>query len=293
MASVAATERSQPSAERRTAALVTWGAALLGSSLPYILLKELLHVDAPWWRVPAILAVLLASAAWPAARATRPYVFLTAALVVGYAIKDLIQAASAFVAWSATASDGQRLLVDPFLELIPVAAAALASLRLPRRQLYLVRGDLSRRISIGAIELSWRWATPLVAAIVAGPLLVQLSYTVQPDPTRFDRAAAAVPVAVLFAVVNAAGEEFRFRAAPLARLVPLLGPWHALLVTSVVFGVGHFYGHPSGPTGVALAVVAGLFFGIPMLATRGFLASWLIHAIQDVLIFVAVVMGEP
>jgi len=30
-----------------------------------------------------------------------------------------------------------------------------------------------------------------------------------------------------------------------------------------------------------------------MVATRGFLASWLIHGVQDVLIFVAVVMGEP
>ena len=73
----------------------------------------------------------------------------------------------------------------------------------------------------------------------------------------------------------------------------VLGPWHALLVTSVVFGAGHFYGHPSGPTGATLAVIAGLLFGIPMLATRGFLASWLIHAAQDVLIFAAVVMGEP
>ena len=252
-----------------------------------------MHLDAPGWLLVAEILVLLAIAALPVARLARPYVLLMAALVVGKAIKDLIQATSPFLAWSAMASDDERLFVDPFLELIPVATVALASIGLTRRQLYLVRGDLSRRITIGAMTLSWRSATPLFAAIVAGPLLVQLWYSVRPDPAAFDRAAAALPVAVLFAVVNAAGEEFRFRAAPLARLVPLLGPWHALLLTSVVFGVGHFYGHPSGPTGAALALVAGLFFGIPMLATRGFLASWLIHVIQDVLIFVAVVMGEP
>jgi hypothetical protein len=39
-------------------------------------------------------------------------------------------------------------------------------------------------------------------------------------------------------------------------------------------------------------VIAGLLFGIPMLATRGFVASWIIHGVQDVLIFAAVVMGE-
>jgi membrane protease YdiL (CAAX protease family) len=215
-----------------------------------------------------------------------------AALVVGKEIKDLAQSTSAFVAWSATASEHERLFVDPFLELIPVATVALASVGLTRRQLYLERGDLLRRLTIGPLALRWRWATPLFAAIVAGPLLVQLSYSVRPDPAAFDRGIVALPAAVLFAVVNAAGEEFRFRAAPLARLVPLLGPLHALVVTSAVFGAGHFYGHPSGPTGAALAVIAGLLFGIPMLATRGFLASWLIHGVQDVLIFVAVVMGE-
>src|SRR5439155_12539280 len=148
---------------------VTVSAAMLSSALPYIFVKELFHLAAPWWLSPAILAALLAAAAWPAARAARPYILLMAALVVGQAIKDLIQTTSAFTAWSATASDEQRLFVDPFLELIPVALVALASVGLPRRQLYLVPGDLSRRISIGALALSWRWATPLFAAIVAGP----------------------------------------------------------------------------------------------------------------------------
>jgi membrane protease YdiL (CAAX protease family) len=272
--------------------LAIWAAALLGSALPYILLRELARIDAPWWLLPGEFVALLAIATWPAARPARPYVLLVAAFVVGKEIKDLMEATAFFVGWSASASDHERLFVDPFLQLFPVAAVALASVGLTRRQLYLVPGDVSRRITVRGMSLSWRSATPLFAAIVAGPLLVQLSYSVRPDPAALDRGVAALPAAALFAVVNAAGEEFRFRAAPLARLLPLLGPWHALLVTSVVFGVGHFYGHPSGASGAALAVIAGLLFGIPMLATRGFVASWIIHGVQDVLIFAAVVMGE-
>jgi len=250
------------------------------------------HLDAPGWLLVAEILVLLAIAALPVARLARPYVLLMAALVVGKEIKDLAQATPAFIAWSSAASEHERLFVDPFLELIPVATVAATCVGLTREQLYLVPGDLSRRLSVGPLALSWRWAIPLVAALVAGPLLVQLAFSVRPDPSAFDRALAFLPAALVFAVVNAAGEEFRFRAAPLARLVPVLGPWHALLVTSVVFGSGHFYGHPSGPTGASLAVVAGLLFGIPMLATRGFRASWIIHGVQDVLIFAAVVMGE-
>src|SRR5712692_2250922 len=157
----ARTETSPPSVERRAAALAIWSAALLGSALPYILLKERLGLDAPWWLLPAVFVVLIAIAALPAARVARPYVLLIAALVVGKEMKDLVQTTSVFVAWSATASDHDRLFVDPFLELIPVTTVALASIRLTRQQLYLARGDLSRRMAIGPMAVSWRWATPL------------------------------------------------------------------------------------------------------------------------------------
>src|SRR5438309_7348482 len=107
----ARTETSRPSAERRAAALVAWSAALLGSALPYIFFKELLHRDAPWWLLPGILVLLLAIAALPAAHPVRSYVLLMASLVVGKEIKDLVEATGPFDAWSTTASDHERLFV--------------------------------------------------------------------------------------------------------------------------------------------------------------------------------------
>ena len=132
---------------------------------------------------------------------------------------------------------------------------------------------------------------PIAALVFAGPLALQLSVTVRPHAELFGRALTALPEALAFAAFNAAQEEFRFRAVFLARLVPLLGAGRATLMTSVMFGIGHWFGHPSGPSGVVLAFVAGWVLARSMVKTRGSLWAWAVHAAEDFLIYGALVMA--
>ncbi len=99
-------------------------------------------------------------------------------------------------------------------------------------------------------------------------------------------------MALVFAAVNAAQEEFRFRAALLARLLPVVGTTHALPVTSLLFGLEHWFGHPSGPSGVLLAGLAGYMWGKSMVETGGSAWAWLIHGFQDVVIFALLIMAN-
>jgi membrane protease YdiL (CAAX protease family) len=85
--------------------------------------------------------------------------------------------------------------------------------------------------------------------------------------------------------VNAAQEEVRFRAVPLALSVPIVGGERGIWMTATAFGLAHWFGHPHGPSGVALTLVAGLVLAKAMLETRGLVWPWAIHAVQDVLIF--------
>jgi membrane protease YdiL (CAAX protease family) len=78
----------------------------------------------------------------------------------------------------------------------------------------------------------------------------------------------------------------------IARIRTLLGPGQALLLTSALFGLGHWFGHPSGPSGVLMAGIAGWFWGKSMIETKGFFWAWVIHAIQDVVIVAFVVMAS-
>jgi membrane protease YdiL (CAAX protease family) len=90
-----------------------------------------------------------------------------------------------------------------------------------------------------------------------------------------------IPVAIIIATLNAFIEEFTLRAAPLSVLWERIGKEQALLLTTVYFALGHFYGYPSGVIGILLAGFLGYFLGKSLLETRGFFWSWLIHFLPD------------
>jgi hypothetical protein len=69
-----------------------------------------------------------------------------------------------------------------------------------------------------------------------------------------------------------------------------VGERQALLITTAFFGLGHFYGIPNGVLDVALSGFLGWFLGKSILETRGFFWGWLIHFLQDVIIFTFLAM---
>ncbi len=101
-----------------------------------------------------------------------------------------------------------------------------------------------------------------------------------------------LPVSIAIAAMNAFNEEFTLRAAPLSELAPAVGKGQALLLTTALFGLGHYYGIPSGVVGVALSGFLGWFLGKSMLETRGFVWAWLIHFVMDVFIFTSLAMAS-
>ncbi|HKL12543.1 MAG TPA: CPBP family glutamic-type intramembrane protease, partial [Halanaerobiales bacterium] len=59
----------------------------------------------------------------------------------------------------------------------------------------------------------------------------------------------------------------------------------SLYLTSLFFGIAHFYGVPYGVVGVIMATFLGYIIGKSMLETRGFFWAFIIHMILDILIF--------
>lgn len=98
---------------------------------------------------------------------------------------------------------------------------------------------------------------------------------------------AAVPAALALAAVNAANEEFQTRNSVIAVLEPLGGGTQAAAVSAFLFGSWHFAGVPGGVLGAAMAGFAGYLWARSMVETRGMLLAWGVHALQDVVIFTA------
>jgi ABC-type antimicrobial peptide transport system permease subunit len=57
------------------------------------------------------------------------------------------------------------------------------------------------------------------------------------------------------------------------------------LITTIFFGLGHFYGVPSGVLGVILSSFLGWFLGKSLFETKGFFWAWLCHFSSDIFIF--------
>ena len=94
-----------------------------------------------------------------------------------------------------------------------------------------------------------------------------------------------VPIAIIVAAMNGFNEEFSLRAAPLGELEPEMGKSDSLIATATYFGLGHYYGVPSGILGVILSAFLGWFLGKSMLETKGFFVAWLVHFLTDIPIF--------
>jgi membrane protease YdiL (CAAX protease family) len=65
----------------------------------------------------------------------------------------------------------------------------------------------------------------------------------------------------------------------------VIGIRQAMLATGLLFGLAHYYGNPPGASGVLLATFLGVFIAKSMIETGGSKWAWIIHWLQDMVIF--------
>jgi membrane protease YdiL (CAAX protease family) len=198
------------------------------------------------------------------------------------------------VGWFSPASRAQRMFIGVFLTLIPAALMALTLMRsgISRHDLYLTKGDLAAPATLPIVRgARWNVIAPWLLILISGGLITQL--WIISNASRHLRPSVllvGLPAAVVFAAVNASCEEFRFRCVLLARGTRCIGAAHAVAATSLLFGLAHFFGHPAGFTGVVMAAFFAWVLARSMLDTRGWRWAWLLHFMQDVIIFLMVLM---
>ncbi|MBA3531698.1 MAG: CPBP family intramembrane metalloprotease [Ardenticatenales bacterium] len=283
---------------------LVWGAMLIASQLPIILFRLSTGADAApaWliWARVAVLGLLLAlTFVLPRVRDLRGYLLALIAFLVGWeVITPAILHHPAVERYSEEASIGARILLT---RTVPVVGVALMALTLwgsgiTRRDLFLVRGDVSAPARatplLGIREgSSWMQVGMTFLLILSSVLALFFALTLRPSLTALPTLLLALPGILLASAINSANEEFQFRSIFFARLIPVLGAQETLWLTAVLFGLGHFYGQPSGAVGVLLTGFAGWFWGKSMLETRGFFWAWFIHMVQDVIILSFLVLA--
>ncbi len=138
--------------------------------------------------------------------------------------------------------------------------------------------------------------TPLAAAIglslITTFVLLVYQFAVRPDASTVS---ASLPHSVFgsvliawigFSVINATLEEVAFRGILFGAAANAWNVTTALLVTSVLFAVGHLGGYPPGLKGVLLAGFYGLALGYLRLWAGGLALPILCHICADATVFV-------
>ncbi len=286
-----------------TLTLLAWAAMLLASSLVPILWRELAAGEPYWWSWVQS-TVLLAFFALTFIRANLKPLrgFILILLVIfflGYGnpplswgLIPLVRSSPLWVNWTSQAPWALSNIALHLFRLTPalVILAFLLLMGLRRKDLFLVKGKInapvepSRLLGMKKPE-PWTRIGSIFAIVFTVVTFAFLMLSWRPSLDAFVKVLPLIPVSLFIAVVNAFNEEFTFRAAPLSKLVPVIGKQQALMITAVYFGLGHFYGVPNNVPGVLMSAFLGWFLGKSLLETKGFFWAWLIHFLPDAFIF--------
>jgi membrane protease YdiL (CAAX protease family) len=282
---------------------VAWLTTLaLGSITPEIVLRARRKSGGSdrtllFFQIGGLVVLLALTWALPTITPLRGFVWALLAIQVGYQISFAVQGSRAWGSATGGMPRGAAFIAAEMLKTIPTAALALSLVGsgLGLRDVFVVPGDIhaiSQPTLVTGL-MPWTRLGPILAVVIALPLALYVGLTRGSDPALLRKAASLTPLILFGSALNAFNEEFIFRAVLLARLSPAVGPAQSLWLTSVRFGVGHWFGNPSGPFGATMATLVGWFWGKSILETRGLFWAWVTHAIQDVVIYSLIAMQAP
>jgi membrane protease YdiL (CAAX protease family) len=281
--------------------VIAW-AAVIGSTLPEIIWQESGHKITVWFTTGESVAILLAALVAIWARSLRPIVrFLVAVAILNFAWGYLSPALAnlpAVLAVTDHASWGERLFLSRAFTLSGAILVCLTLIGsgITRRDLFLCIGDPAAPAQpirfLGLRRpVPWSWLGPAFMLVFAIFLAPYLYLTVHPNFNASGRIIRTFPWSLAVATLNAVSEEFQFRSVLLAHLKGVFRPAETILLTTAFFGIGHYYGQPSGPLGVLMASFAGWIWARSMIDTRGCVWAFVIHMVQDIVIFAFLAVG--
>jgi hypothetical protein len=97
-------------------------------------------------------------------------------------------------------------------------------------------------------------------------------------------------IGITFSLANALMEEAIFRGVFQEALTADWGPWPAVVIQGVLFGVVHIQGFPRGVEGMVMASAYGVALGWLRLRSKGMAAVCIAHVCADVTIFTLLVL---
>ena len=282
---------------------------MLASSLVPILWRVLTGGEPYWWswvQSTGLLALFALTFVRENLKPLRRFIIILLVIFfLGYGnpplawgLIPLVRSSPVWVNWTNQAPWALSNIVLHLFRLTPalVILTFLLLMGLRRKDFFLVKGKINAPVEPSKLlgmkkPEPWTRIGSIFAIVFTIVTLAIEMLSYRPSVDAFVKVLPLIPVSLLIAVVNAFNEEFTLRAAPLSTLLPAIGKQQALMITTLFFGLGHYYGVPSGVPGVLLSAFLGWFLGKSLVETKGFFWAWLIHFLPDAFIFTFIAMA--
>lgn len=181
--------------------------------------------------------------------------------------------------------------------IIPVIGILIVLFRSPAA-VYITKGDLSIKadeikwLSIKKDMISWGKLAIISSVLISlgTVMLTIITVTGASINLNIGNLIKYFPFVVILAILNSFCEGIVFRSAILGSLKNILPKNQLIFIAAMIFGIAHYYGAPSGIIGVVMSSLLGWYLCRSMYETKGFISSWIIHFMQDVVIFATILL---
>lgn len=181
--------------------------------------------------------------------------------------------------------------------IIPVIGILIALFKSPTA-IYITKGDLSikadeiKLIGIEKDMISWGKLAIVSSVLISLGTVLLTIFTIPGSAINLDIDILIkyFPLIVMLAILNSLCEGILFRSAILGSLKNVLPKNQVVFISAMIFGIAHYYGAPSGIVGVVMSGLLGWYLSRSMYETKGFVSSWIIHVMQDIVIFATILM---
>jgi len=164
--------------------------------------------------------------------------------------------------------------------------------------IYIKPGDLRVKaepipwLGISKNWVSWGRLAPISGALIAIVTigLTMITVTGVGLSMNFSLFIWMLPLILVYALINSFSEGILFRNGVLASLTTAFPKEAVLILSALIFGSFHYYGAPGGILGVIMSSFLGWYMARSLYETKGFVAPWIIHFMQDFVIFSTMIL---
>jgi len=290
---------TQVAGNHRSLLYTAWGIVLL-LTLPQIILGAVMGQDTAWLspaRIAFLAVFFVLTFVWPPIHPLRKLalIFLVVYGVEAWFFLTLLPQSQFYIdVFGGNANllfFGERLMrICASLVMLLV----LLGMGLKRQDFFLTPGNLN------AVAEAEKWGIPRkpetwpgfslrYAVIIVVLFLLFMVPAMQPSLSNLS--VGLVLFAALCAVLNAFAEEFLYRSALLPQVLPLFGKGASMILVAAWFGIGHYFGVPSGSAGVILVTIGGWIFAKSMIETQGMGWTLFLHFVSDFTVYLIILLA--